>query len=205
MMPETEEQKVEAEDWCQYYYALYLPPNISCYEPVSVWSYPILGTNNSEISIAEFDENYPDGYDVKSFVAIEFYWRDKMKDILGAGSKGIVIIADNPCATNSFTYQIDGPVPTYLGVGDHHNVKYDRYVISSPLLNLNSYRIDNSTYTGIPVDDGECVYTFRIYPSDAMKSGTLIASPINVLNHQILTICIYSTNLGNFLFNSKRL
>lgn len=142
---------------------------MSCYEPVSTWFYPILGTNNSEISITEDDKNYPSGYDVKSFIGIEFYWREKMKDILGKGSKGIVLVVDNPCSSNSFTYQIDGSNATYLGVGDHHDPKYNQFTISSAMFDLNSYRVDESVYTGIPVDNGECIFTFRTYPSDDMK------------------------------------
>jgi hypothetical protein len=171
MMPETEEQKAEADIWCEYYYSSFLPPNVSCYEPISTWCYPILGTNNSEISISKDDENYPSGYDVKSFITIEFYWREKIKEILGEGSKGIVLVVDNHCASNSFTYQIDGSRATYRGVGDLHDVKYDRFVVSSAMFDLNSYRVDTSDYSGIPIDS-ECPFIFRTYPSDDMKSGT---------------------------------
>jgi hypothetical protein len=63
-------------------------------------------------------------HDFLGFTAISIYWRDLLTDLLSPGSNGIVIVFENEC-NPTFTYQINGPNVTYLGRGDHHDLKYN--------------------------------------------------------------------------------
>lgn len=47
------------------------------------------------------------------------------------------------CSNPTFTYQIDGPMVTYLGRGDHHETKYDHLEVTSMLNDLDSFSMTN--------------------------------------------------------------
>jgi len=100
-------------------------------------------------------------------IAASFYWRSVLRDILPEGSKGMVVVFENPC-NEAFTYQIDGPKETYLGTGDVHNRKYNHLGIHAELLHLNDFAIRDSKYTGASIDDLVCPFTLHVYPSDEM-------------------------------------
>jgi hypothetical protein len=103
-------------------------------------------------------------------LVVEFYWRTKFRDILPDDSKGIVLVTKYSCDNKSFTYQIDGNTATYLGPADFHDPKYDYLSRSSAMFELNSYRIKESGYAGLPVDQDLCQYTFHVYASETMEN-----------------------------------
>jgi hypothetical protein len=136
--------------------------------------YPILNSYDV-IDVKEnntYNRIYPEDYEVEAVIVAEFYWHDLMKDILPENSKGMILVTENTCVPDvPFTYQIDGPNVTWIGVGDHHNPKYNQISLSNDLFNLTMYQ-GESEYTGVPVDQDDCVYHFFIYPSDEMKQCT---------------------------------
>lgn len=101
-------------------------------------------------------------------IAASVYWRNFIRDILPSGSKGIVVIFDNNC-TEPFTYQVDGPMQTYLGTGDLHDRKYDHLGLHSSLTDLNKYSVRDSKYTGAPLDELFCPLSLHVYPSSDMQ------------------------------------
>ena len=102
-------------------------------------------------------------------VAMSIYWRELFRNILTEGSNGIIVVVRNPC-NEPFTYQIDGPYVTYQGGGDRHETKYDSYETMSRLVDLKSFALQDSAYSGAPIDVEFCPYTLHIYPSDTMKA-----------------------------------
>jgi Adenylate and Guanylate cyclase catalytic domain len=105
------------------------------------------------------------------------YWRNLIRDILPEGSRGILIVFENPC-TSWFTYQINGPSVVYLGVGDHHDTKYDDLSIDSLLIDLGDFSVRESSYTGAPIDKDYCPFTLHLYPSDLLMSAHKTNNPI---------------------------
>jgi hypothetical protein len=157
----------EAMLWCEYY-KTFIPAGVECMEPLSNWFYPILDiVDRIELSN---EASLPDDLEVKSMIAVEFYWRHYFEDILPEGSNGIIVVVGNSCIDDSFTYQLDGPKAIYLGVGDRHDQSYNYLHSESIMSQLTSFREGMSDYTGVALDDEECYFLFAVYPSDVMKS-----------------------------------
>ena len=121
------------------------------------------GLDKANVHIGDNHENTP----LVGMIAASFYWRSVIRDILPTGSRGMVVVFENPC-NEAFTYQIDGPKETYLGTGDVHNRRYNHLGIHGKLLNLNDFAIRDSKYTGAPIDDMVCPFSLHLYPSDDM-------------------------------------
>lgn len=120
--------------------------------------------------------------------AVTFYWRDMIRDILPESAQGMVVAVENPCAA-SFTYRLDGPTPTLLGRGNLHDKNYDALMIESLLSDLNSFRIKKSTYTGPEVYNGDCPFSFKIYPSSATEEFFKTSNPI-VFSLFTMVLCV---------------
>jgi hypothetical protein len=132
-------------------------------------AYPVLNLYD----MIDVKEHNVTKYKVDAILVAEFYWRDLMKDILPDSSKGIILVTENSCTPQTpFTYQLNGPQVQWLGVGDFHNTIYSSLTVQSDLFNLNTYHSpdnDGSLYTGVPVDQDDCLYRFHVYPSDELK------------------------------------
>jgi hypothetical protein len=152
--------------WCEYY-KTYIAAGEECMEPLSNWFYPIMDMID-RIELSN-ETSLPENMEVKSIIAVEFYWRHYFEDILPEGSNGIVVVVSNSCIEDSFTYQLNGPKAKYLGVGDRHDQSYDYIHSESTMSQLTSFREGKSDYTGVPLDDDECYFSFAVYPSDEMK------------------------------------
>jgi hypothetical protein len=113
-----------------------------------------------------------------------FYWRDLIKDILPQGSNGLVVVFENACASNAFSYQMNGPDVVYLGPIDAHDSKYDYMEQSSFLADLNENHFDQEhknhthTYTGLPLAEDGCAFTLRLFPSQTMEDDYVTSKPI---------------------------
>ena len=157
----------------------FIPATQDPYEPISDMYYPLLQEATDAVDIFQ-DENYDiQNQTMHGFLAISFFWRNMLNDILSPGSNGTVLVFENTC-NPPFSYQINGPSPQYLGVGDRHDPKYDHLERSSSLLDLRKFAIKDNGYTGAPVADtpDTCPYFVRIYPSDEMEEIFMTSNPI---------------------------
>lgn len=175
--PDNPESAAEMKVWADYNRDL-ISPDEEAIEPMSVLYYPIIDGLDLVNSIEGEGDGDKSNRTVAGMLAGLMYWRALVKGILRPGSNGIVAVFTNPC-TDSFTYQIMGPNATYLGVGDKHDMRYDNLGIHSKLIELQSFSIDGSSYTGIPFDEEFCSITLHLYPSDEMKSDYTTGNPIN--------------------------
>jgi hypothetical protein len=151
----------------------YIAPDENCGDPLSNLYYPIL-ENLDRIEITG-NKMYPLAYELRGLLAIGFYWRSLIRNILPEGSDGIVLVATNPC-NGTFTYKINGPAVEFLGTGDKHDTKYNYLSVNSSVSNLSSYFEEESQYSGLPLETETCVYTFQVYASDEMKESKFISS-----------------------------
>jgi hypothetical protein len=86
-------------------------------------------------------------------------------------------VVENTCTeTMPFTYRMDGPNATYLGVGDLHDRKYSHYqrTSTSTISDLVSHHhdhVDGKSYTALPLNPDHCKFSFHVYPSRDMVSS----------------------------------
>lgn len=110
-------------------------------------------------------------------VAFSFFWRHILRNILPPNSKGLVLVFENPCGKQSFTYQIDGKTPIFLGFGDKHEdmETYEELAMSRNLTDLINL---DGLYTGLPMSDEFCPYTITVYPSSKMEAIHVTTDPV---------------------------
>jgi hypothetical protein len=156
--------------WCDFYKD-YIPENKNCYEPMSTWGYPIIDTLDKIKSDVNSDAKI---HDIKGVLLADVHFKSLINDILPIGSNGLIVVFENVCSENSFTYQIDGPEVTCIGGGDLHDPEYNSLQVSSGLFNLKSFQIENSTYSGLELESDSCAYSLYAYPSDEMRSSKCI-------------------------------
>jgi Adenylate and Guanylate cyclase catalytic domain len=150
-------------------YRDYIPPNENPFEPVIDVLYPII----NDISRVDVTGNATAATSTdNSMVGIlvaSIYWREFIREILPPRSRGIVVVVRSPC-NEPFTYQINGPDIEYLGVGDKHDTRYNALVVKSRVVDLESFALRASGYTGATVDEVFCSHSLHVYPSDTMKA-----------------------------------
>jgi hypothetical protein len=76
----------------------------------------------------------------------------------GAGANGIVCVFKDKCGS-AITYELNGPVQTYLGAGDLHDPDFDKYERSTPM-ELYETNVE-----------GRCAHTLYIYPSSKFREN----------------------------------
>jgi class 3 adenylate cyclase len=65
-----------------------------------------------------------------------------------------------------------------MGVGDHHDHKYDHLSLPSKLTELGEFAVRESIYSGARLDAEFCPFTLHVYPSDEMKAAHTTNNPI---------------------------
>jgi Adenylate and Guanylate cyclase catalytic domain len=159
--------QAESEGWVEYY-KYFLEPGVDPFQPVLDVLYPIVD-DVSRVELMSSPDYDPTNHTLVGLVTVSIYWREIIRNVLSPGSNDVVIVVDNEC-TDSFTYKIVGPDVTYLGVLDHHNTKYDGFVVSTKVVDLHEFSFQENVYSGAPIDKEFCQYTFRLYPSEDLKS-----------------------------------
>ena len=91
-------------------------------------------------------------------------WENYFVDLVPEGIDGIYLIIKNSCdGIDDYSYEINGPEVTFLGVGDFHDTDYDDFEVTT----------DFSTYAVT-----ECVNTLHIYPSTTFQDAYVTNRPI---------------------------
>jgi Adenylate and Guanylate cyclase catalytic domain len=99
------------------------------------------------------------------------------RNILPGDSNGIHIVFENTC-TNAFTYEINGAIERYLGVGDRHEQQYNYLHKEQKLFDLSKLSNETTRYNGAPLNGEYCPFTLHLYPSDKMASTYKTHNPI---------------------------
>ena len=159
------ESQAESEGWIDWLSG-YINPSENAFEPVIDVFYPII----DDISYVDVSNHATANKTLVGVIAVSIYWREFIRNILPPGSDGIIVMIRSPCNL-PFTYQINGPDVTFIGVRDDHDSKYDHLLMESKLVDLKSFALRTGVYTGAPINESICPYTVSIYPSDIMKSS----------------------------------
>jgi class 3 adenylate cyclase len=142
-------------------------------EPMSDIFYPIINSIN-DVTIDTDNVEQP----AVGAMALSFFWRDLIENILPPNSKGVIIVFENTC-DQVFTYRIDGEKAFYVGQGDLHESKYDYLGTSSTFSELRNISDSSrgSAYTGLPLSQDFCQMSLRVYPSKVMENVYLTSDP----------------------------
>ena len=103
-------------------------------------------------------------------------WDVYFSDILPDNVKGVYLVLENTCRDKvtweieTVTWEIEGKTSRYIGIGDHHDDKYQSYKLSA----------DFNTYEDLQMarEAGACIYTISIYPSSVFEDDHKTSSPI---------------------------
>ena len=100
---------------------------------------------------------------VVGVVAVTFYWRDLLKNMLSDEIDGMHVVVENNC-NQTFTYTWLDSEPLYLGMGDLHEPEFDELKQSFSFTDTE----ESDMYTGLPLSSGGCQYVIHFYPSTDM-------------------------------------
>jgi hypothetical protein len=168
--PNNADEVQEAEDFCDFY-SNYIPSGSNCMEPMATIYYPIISGNLSNVQIEVHKlPGYPEEFHVDAVIALDFYWKVHLKDLLPSKSFGIVIVFENESSNSSFTYRIDGPKPIFMGFGDHHDPNYNYLSVHTDTRDLQSFMKVDDHYIGLPFDYETCIYKIHVYATEDMKN-----------------------------------
>lgn len=175
----------------------YVDPAFNAAEPISDIYYPVFESSKDSVLVYEEGEKGGDassGYDqngnkLVALMADTFYWSDVIRDVLPVYSNGLVVVFENEC-NPTFTYQINGKDAVFLGRGDKHDSRYDKYMLHSKIRDLPEFQSLSKTYTGVPIDEDFCPFNVKIYPSRAYEREFKVASPTLVT---VLAILVFGS------------
>ncbi|CAB9496580.1 Receptor-type guanylate cyclase gcy [Seminavis robusta] len=104
------------------------------------------------------------------------HWRSYFRNILPDNVNGIDVVLDNSC-DGFFTYQIHGDEAFVVGVGDHHNPKFDEWrrdgFIDGSILH-------DGTASGLKLHKDGCQYSIHLYPSQAFYDKYNTDTPLAI-------------------------
>lgn len=88
-----------------------------------------------------------------------FAWSSFLENILPSDAQGVYVVLKNTCDQEA-TYKIVGGEATYIGLGDFHETQWDHLEHSFVLSDI----VSESSME----EDGHCMYSLFIYPSDEL-------------------------------------
>jgi hypothetical protein len=122
-----------------------------------------MGDPMSDIMIPVFDSFDGDHRQAVAVIRAVFHWRSYFMHILPDNIPDLHIVLENPC-DGAYTYAIKGQVVEPLGPGDHHNREYDgKWERTATFEGLE--KIEDGSAAGLYLNQVECPYTIRIYPT----------------------------------------
>lgn len=114
------------------------------------------------------------------------YWRLLFQDILPDDVHGVICVLQNTggfaeggANDPPFTFRLNGPDVTFVGVGDLHDAQYDDMVVSHDVSRYLQERASprNRAYTTTPFNAEYNTYILSIYPSDDLKDDYVTHQP----------------------------
>jgi Adenylate and Guanylate cyclase catalytic domain len=138
--------------------------------------YPIIDKID-QLYVAGADDYKPANHQIVGTLASSIYWRILLRDTLPPNSNGIQVVFNNSC-TKPFTYQVNGPNVTYIGVGDHHDEQYDALGKVKSFFELGAFANQDSVYSGARLESDYCPFSLHLYPSDEMRAAFVTHNPL---------------------------
>ena len=135
------------------------------------------GDPHSSIIYPVFDSFGPNRT-IGGLLNIPVLWRFTFSNLLPENAIGITIVVRNS-NNQTFTYRVDGPKVTYMGVGDLHDEKYDSMVVTEDVTEqiqaMSSPQ--NQPYDAPGLDDEFNRYSIDVYPSNDTEDEYVSSQP----------------------------
>lgn len=112
------------------------------------------------------------------FLQMPLLWRLNFEKVLPEGMDGIVVVMKNNM-NQAFSYRIDGPKVTYLGLKDDHSTRYESmFVFQNMGQSLEAMEGPESrTYNAVDLDTDYTWYSLYVYPSEALEDKYITNEP----------------------------
>jgi hypothetical protein len=143
--------------------------------PMFDFQFPILADAHDKIQWMNGSYSKED-HEVVAIFSISIYWSNIISDILPKGSVGILVVFECACA-QTFTYEVNGPDVTYLGAEEYHDPQYDHMTVGSLVSDLRFFSSQNSTYSGLPLEDSFCPLYVSVRASAKMEAAYTSNTP----------------------------
>jgi hypothetical protein len=85
-------------------------------------------------------------------------FKNMMDNVVQEGANGLVCVVSDSCGSRILTYELNGPISTFLGYEDLHDDRFDKYVHS---VELEAYET---------IVEGMCVHELKVYPSTTFRA-----------------------------------
>ena len=140
-------------------------------------SYEYQGDPNSAIIYPVFD-SFGANRSLAGLLNVPVLWRLTFANLLPETAVGVTIVVRNT-NNQTFTYRVDGPMVTYLGLGDLHDNKYDSMVVSQDVTKqIQSIASpENQPYDAPGLDDEFNRYFIDVYPSQDTEDEYVTSKP----------------------------
>jgi hypothetical protein len=162
--------------------------------PMFDFQFPILVDAHEKIQW--MDGTYSkDDHKVAAILSISIYWSYMISDILPQGSNGVLVVFESACA-QKFTFEVNGPEVVYLGAGEYHDPKYDHMTIGSLLSDLRFFSNQQSTYSGLPLEDSFCPLYVSVRASAKMEAMYRSSTP---WIFALVTACVFLLTVLTFM------
>jgi hypothetical protein len=109
-----------------------------------------------------------------------------LNHILPAGENGVVCVIKDKCG-NAITYELNGPLSTYLGAGDLHDPNYDKYEHSIP---MELYETDF---------EGRCAHELYVYPSVTLRE--VYATKYPAVYTSVVALAFFATSILLYVYD----
>lgn len=152
--------------------ANFIPPDESPHEPSFQLNFPVIDAVDS-VHVNRNDTSEK----VVAVMTFTYYFRSFLRDILPPTTTGIVVVVENACGNQTFSYLLEGPNTIYLGQEDFHDENYDHLVHQATIDQLLLSTQDESQYTGLPLAPNWCPKTLKVYASREFEESFRTIKP----------------------------
>ncbi|CAB9508033.1 Receptor-type guanylate cyclase gcy [Seminavis robusta] len=101
--------------------------------------------------------------DIVGFLEVLFNWKTFLSLLLPEGQGGVYYVLQTSCG-DEYTFENTNGEIIYIGPGDHHDIIYDRHVVTVDLITQPNITTSNNT-----TDTHICDYTVDVYPSAELR------------------------------------
>jgi hypothetical protein len=86
-------------------------------------------------------------------------FKNMMDNVVQVGANNIIAVISDSCGSRNLTYELNGPISTFLGYEDLHDDRFNAFVHSIKLENYET------------VVEGMCLHELKVYPSAAFRAS----------------------------------
>lgn len=103
-------------------------------------------------------------------------WSVYFQGVVPPKSKPVILVLENAC-DGPHSYEVDNENVEYLGVGDLHDTNYGEFERKANLNALLSSKNAARVYNVFELEELECPYSIRVYPTKAMEDDNRTSIP----------------------------